>query len=83
MGLVFGVLARPDGGEEALVYVPGQGLAGGLPVQNDRALERVNEGTRPLTVLEVHHELDLEFFAEFSVEVLRKALNELPAVVQM
>jgi hypothetical protein len=81
MELLVEFLALPDRGEQAFVHVSWQGLAAGLSVQNDRALERSEESPGALAMLDVQHELRLEFIVEFAVEVFRQALNESLAVV--
>ena len=81
--LLVARLARPYRRKEALVDVSGQSrpCGTGLLMEDDRPLERAHEGSCPLAVLVVEHELGLELRIELPVEVLRKGLNELLAVV--
>ncbi len=79
--LLVALLARPDRGAQTLVDARRESRSAGLPVQNDRALERVEECLGLLAMLDVQHELDLEFGVKLPVEVLREALDEPLAVV--
>ena len=79
--LLVALLARLDRGAQTLVDVPGKDLPAGLSVQNDGALERVEERLGLLAMLDVQHELNLEFGVKLPVEVLREALNEPLAVI--
>ncbi len=75
------LLTRPERGAQSLVDARRESRSAGLPVQDDRALERVQYRPGLLAVLDVQHELDFELLTQVTVEVLREILDELLAVV--